>query len=55
MGFLGRFLQAVALVLLPVGLYEGVVHERGMTVELTLLAAGAGLFLLGRALQPSGK
>ena len=48
---LGRFLQALGLVLLPLGLWYGVVREEGMTMELTLLAAGAASFLLGGALQ----
>ena len=47
---LGRALMALGLVLLPVGLYYGVVHHEGMTTELALLGAGAGLFLLGRSL-----
>jgi len=47
---LGRFLQVLGLVLLPVGLYAGTVRGQGMTVELTLLGAGAGLFLLGNLL-----
>ncbi len=42
--------MALGLVLLPVGLYYGVVHHEGMTTELALLGAGAGLFLLGRSL-----
>ncbi len=45
----GRFLQALGLVLLPVGLYYGLVRKEGMTTELALLAAGAGCFLLGGA------
>ena len=44
---LGRGLQALGLVLLPLGLYYGLAGEGGMTLELTLLAAGAGLFVLG--------
>ncbi|MHC4821256.1 MAG: hypothetical protein ACYTDX_06010 [Planctomycetota bacterium] len=41
--------------LLPVGFYYGVVHEEGMTTELTLLIAGAILFMIGRALLGSGE
>lgn len=37
--------------LLPVGLWYGLVLDAGMTVELTLLVIGAGLFLLGKRLQ----
>lgn len=49
---LGRGLQLLALVLLLVGLFFGL--ERGpnaMSLELGLLGAGAGLFLLGLQLQ----
>jgi hypothetical protein len=46
----GKALQALGLVLLPVGLYHGLVHDRGMTTELALLAGGALLFVLGSAL-----
>jgi len=51
---LGRFLQVAGLVLLPVGLWFGMFADAGMTVELTLLAAGAASFLLGRALAGGG-
>ncbi|MCK6481995.1 MAG: hypothetical protein L6R43_18180 [Planctomycetes bacterium] len=47
----GRALMALGLVLLPVGLWHGVVRDEGMTTELALLAAGALAFLVGRALQ----
>jgi hypothetical protein len=48
---LGRFLMATGLVLLPLGLWFGVARNEGMTVELTMLVAGAACFLLGRALS----
>ena len=44
---LGYLLQVVGLILLPVGLAAGF-SWGGMGVELALLAAGGGLFLLGR-------
>jgi hypothetical protein len=47
----GRALMALGLVLLPLGLWHGVVHDGGMTTELALLAAGALCFLLGRGLD----
>lgn len=47
---LGRLLQGAGLVMLPLGLYFGVVHDQGMTTELTLMVAGAASFLLGSAL-----
>ena len=50
MYLLGRLLQACGLVVLPVGLWFGIYRGGGMTVELTLLAVGAGLFLLGASL-----
>ena len=51
LGFLlGRFLQALGLVLVPVGLWYGVARNEGMTTELALLAAGVACFLLGGAL-----
>ena len=50
-GFLlGRFLQALGLVLLPVGLWYGMARGEGMTTELSLLGAGAASFLLGTML-----
>jgi hypothetical protein len=48
---LGRFLMAAGLVLLPVGLWFGIVRGAGMTVELALLGIGAACFLLGRSLS----
>ncbi len=50
---LGRFLQVLGLLLLPAGLYAGMVLERGMTVELGFLGAGVVVFLSGRALLGS--
>lgn len=43
--------MATGLVLLPLGLWFGVARNEGMTVELTMLVAGAACFLLGRALS----
>jgi hypothetical protein len=50
---LGRGLQALGLVLLPVGLWHGMVHGEGMTTELALLGAGVALFLIGTAILRS--
>lgn len=50
MRLFGRLLMAAGLVLLPLGLYAGIVREEAMSVELTLLGAGGLLFLLGRGL-----
>jgi hypothetical protein len=47
---LGRGLQALGLVLLPVGLWHGLSRGGGMAAELAFLAAGAAAFLLGSAL-----
>jgi hypothetical protein len=52
---LGRFLMAAGLVMLPLGLWFGIVREEGMTVELTMLGAGALSFLVGRALAGRGE
>ena len=49
---LGRALQVLGLVLLPVGLLYG--FERGpnaMSLELGFLAAGAAIFLVGLGIQ----
>ena len=46
-----RTLEVAGLVTLPVGLYVGVRAE-SMFFELAALAAGALLFLLGRAIEP---
>jgi hypothetical protein len=43
----GRGLQALGLVLLPVGLWHGVARGEGMTTELLLLGSGVAAFLLG--------
>jgi len=48
---LGRYLQGLGLALLPLALYLGLAYgeRRGaMTLELSLLGAGAAVFLLGR-------
>jgi hypothetical protein len=47
---LGRGLQALGLVLLPVGLWHGISGGGGMTAELAFLGAGAASFLLGAAI-----
>jgi hypothetical protein len=46
-------LQGAGLVLLPLGLYFGVMHDQGMTTELTLLIAGAVAFVVGSVLLRS--
>ena len=53
---LGRFLQAVGLVLVPVALYIGIgghaADEQGSAgIELAILAGGVVVFLLGRRLE----
>jgi len=53
---IGRALQILGLVLLPLGLFYG--FEGGphaMALELGFLAAGAGFFLLGLRLQRGGR
>lgn len=52
MAFVGRGLQILGLVLLPMGLFYG--FDRGpnaMSLELGFLAAGAAAFLIGLKLQ----
>jgi hypothetical protein len=46
----GRTLQLLGMGNLLVGLYVGLMEEQGMGPELTLLAIGAALFLLGHFL-----
>lgn len=46
----GRTLQLLGMGNLLVGLYVGLMEEQGMGPELTLLAVGSALFLLGRFL-----
>lgn len=51
---LGRFLQALGLVLLPVALIWGISRgeDRGaLMLELGVMAAGALLFLIGRGIE----
>lgn len=46
----GRALQVLGLLVVPLALYYGI--ELGsMSLELFALMAGAGLFLLGRAIE----
>jgi hypothetical protein len=52
---LGRLLMVAGLIIVPVGLYYGMVLDRGMTLELTLLTVGVTLFLLGRGLAGGAK
>lgn len=47
----GRTLQLLGMGNLLVGLYVGLTEEGGMGPELTLLALGSVLFLLGRFLE----
>lgn len=48
-----KFLQALGLVLVPLGLYYGMTHdeEGAIARELMIMAAGAVLFALGRLLE----
>jgi hypothetical protein len=49
-----KLLQALGLVMLPVGLFYGIEHgdEKGaIAKELLFVAAGAAVFLFGRALE----
>ena len=48
--YLGRAVQLVAMIQLVMGLYVGFVLDDWKT-ELWLLAAGAALFLAGRAIE----
>lgn len=51
---LAKFLQALGLVLLPVGLAYGIHygHQPGaIGTELLFVAAGAAVFLIGRTLE----
>jgi hypothetical protein len=50
-----KFLQAVGLVLLPVGLVYGIQNgdrPGAIGTELMFVAAGAAVFLIGRKLEP---
>ena len=50
----GKFLQALALVIVPLALWYGISHqdEPGVLMkELLVLAAGAALFLVGRRME----
>jgi len=47
---LGRFLQILGMVVLPVGLFYGI-SQGSMAVELTSLITGALLFIAGRTLD----
>jgi hypothetical protein len=51
----GRALQVLGLVLLPMGLLHGLEGgQNAMTLELGFLGAGAAVFLLGTKLQRRG-
>lgn len=47
---LARTLQLIGLVYLPIGLFRGL-QSADLRGEMVFLAAGAGMFLLGRWLQ----
>jgi low temperature requirement protein LtrA len=50
-----KFLQALGLVLLPVGLAYGIHHgdkQGAIGTELLFVAVGAAVFLVGRKLEP---
>jgi hypothetical protein len=50
-----KFLQAVGLVLLPVGLFYGIHNADkpgAIGTELMFVALGAAVFLIGRKLEP---
>ena len=52
---LSKFLQALGLVLLPVGLAYGIHNgdkPGAIGTELMFVAAGAAVFLVGRKLEP---
>lgn len=51
MWVLGRTLQLLGMGNVLVGLYVGLTEEQGMGPELTMLAIGSVLFLLGRLLE----
>jgi hypothetical protein len=52
---LGRFLQFLGLVIVPMGFLYGLERgPRAMSLELGLLAAGAAVFLIGLTLQRRG-
>ena len=46
-----KTLQLIGLATVGLGLYLGLAHERGMTDELRLLAAGALVFMGGWLLE----
>lgn len=53
---LGRFLQLLGLVILPVGVAGNMARPEEVTVKTTLAigAAGVAVFYLGRLLQKAG-
>lgn len=51
MWVLGRTLQLLGMGNVLVGFYVGLTEAQGMGPELTMLAIGSGLFLLGRFLE----
>ena len=49
---LAKSLQIVGLFVLPIALIIGMTEPDSMYRELTLLAVGAALFIVGRRLEP---
>jgi len=54
---LGRFLQLVGLILLPVGMAGNLARPEdfGTTSVLVMLMAGGGIFAIGYLLQQTGR
>ena len=54
---IGRFLQLLGLIILPVGVSGNLARPEEVTVKTTLLiaAAGLGVFYVGRLLQRAGE
>jgi hypothetical protein len=53
---IGRFLQVLGLIIVPVGVSGNLARPEEVTVKATLViaAAGVGVFYLGRLIQQSG-
>ena len=49
---IGRALQIAGMLILPVALWIGLVHDQ-VRLEVALLALGGALFLIGRAMRGS--